>query len=228
VKKSCLIGVVCAALLSFITVSANAALIDRGGGLIYDTDLNITWLADANYAMTSGYIGTISTVYNDGRMTQQQAVDWAAQLSFGGFDEWRLPSTPVFDPTCSLQSSASGIDYSYGYGCTGGEMSHLYHVELSGIFEEPISSSLDPDLDLFINIHDSTSTNYWSDLVESWGSYGFHFLNGGTNYGGADNNWYAWAVHEGDIGAVPIPASLWLFGSGLLGLIGLARRKTNG
>ena len=30
---------------------ANAALIDRGGGLIYDTDLDITWLADANYAV---------------------------------------------------------------------------------------------------------------------------------------------------------------------------------
>jgi hypothetical protein len=30
-------------------------LIDRGGGLIYDTDLNVTWLADANYAQTSGY-----------------------------------------------------------------------------------------------------------------------------------------------------------------------------
>ena len=26
---------------------ANAALVDRGGGLIYDTDLNITWLVDA-------------------------------------------------------------------------------------------------------------------------------------------------------------------------------------
>ena len=28
-----------------------------------------------------------------------------------------------------------------------------------------------------------------------------------------------------DIGAVPIPAAVWLFGSGLIGLIGIARRK---
>jgi hypothetical protein len=34
-----------------------------------------------------------------------------------------------------------------------------------------------------------------------------------------------WAVHDGDIGAVPIPAALWLFGSGLLGLVGMAKRK---
>ena len=40
-NKSCLLGAVCAVLFSLITVSANAALIDRGGGLIYDDDLNV-------------------------------------------------------------------------------------------------------------------------------------------------------------------------------------------
>jgi len=45
------------ALLAGIALSgaAQATLIDRGGGLIYDDVLNITWLQDANYAMTSGY-----------------------------------------------------------------------------------------------------------------------------------------------------------------------------
>ena len=36
--------------LSLITLSANAALYDRGNGLIYDDVLDITWLQDANYA----------------------------------------------------------------------------------------------------------------------------------------------------------------------------------
>ena len=31
-----------------MATSANADLIDRGGGLIYDTDLNITWMQDTN------------------------------------------------------------------------------------------------------------------------------------------------------------------------------------
>ena len=35
----------------------------------------------------------------------------------------------------------------------------------------------------------------------------------------------AWAVHSGDVSAVPIPGAVWLFGSGLIGLLGLARRK---
>jgi hypothetical protein len=40
------------------------------------------------------------------------------------------------------------------------------------------------------------------------------------------NNIAAWVVHSGDIGAVPAPAAIWLFGSGLMGLIGVARCKT--
>ena len=35
--------------------AAQAALNDRGGGLLYDDVLNVTWLQDANYAKTSGY-----------------------------------------------------------------------------------------------------------------------------------------------------------------------------
>jgi hypothetical protein len=37
-----------------------------------------------------------------------------------------------------------------------------------------------------------------------------------------------YAVHDGDVGvaAVPLPAAaVWLFGSGLLGLIGIAGKK---
>ena len=33
------------------------------------------------------------------------------------------------------------------------------------------------------------------------------------------------AEFTGTVSAIPIPASVWLFGSGLLGLIGIARRK---
>jgi hypothetical protein len=44
-----------ALLCGFTMSSAHAALVDRGGGMIYDDVLRITCLADASYAKTSGY-----------------------------------------------------------------------------------------------------------------------------------------------------------------------------
>ena len=42
------------------------------------------------------------------------------------------------------------------------------------------------------------------------------------------DSYYAWAVHTGDVGTpatVPVPAAAWLFGSGMLGLIGMSRKR---
>jgi len=46
-------GFVTALVLGVFSSSANAALINRGGGLIYDSDQDITWLQDADKALTS-------------------------------------------------------------------------------------------------------------------------------------------------------------------------------
>jgi hypothetical protein len=59
---------------------AQGHLIDRGGGLIYDSDLNITWLSDANLA--KGY-GAAS----GGQMNWFAAMFWVNNLSYGGFDD---------------------------------------------------------------------------------------------------------------------------------------------
>ena len=49
----------------------------------------------------------------------------------------------------------------------------------------------------------------------------------GTGPGG--ENWLAGEIFVDDVylgvAAVPVPAAAWLFGSGLVGLIGLARRR---
>ena len=71
--------------LLFSTTGVYAELHDRGGGLIYDDVLNVTWLQDANYAHTSGYD-------LDGLMNRNDAFTWADNLEYGGYDNWRLPS----------------------------------------------------------------------------------------------------------------------------------------
>jgi len=195
-------------LLLFIFASADAALIDRGGGFIYDDVQNITWTQDAN-------INGFDTWYNHGA--------WAAGLSIvdtrpgaGGviYSDWRLPTTSQPDPTCSAQT----LDFfpqGFGTGCTGSEMGHLFNVD--GI------SAGSPGL--FTNVQ---SHFYWSgtgfdpNLGDAWL---FHFGNGVQGTNPKFFNVFAWAVRPGDVSVVPVPAALWLFGSGLLGLLGLVRRK---
>ena len=67
-------------LLALLAAPAHATLIDRGSGLIYDDVLDITWLQDAGFG---------------GNRNWDDAVVWADTLSFGGFDDWRLPSISV-------------------------------------------------------------------------------------------------------------------------------------
>lgn len=57
---------------------ANAALVDNGKGLIYDTDLNITWYDNPNY--------------NTGMLDYY--VTWVNGLVVEGVSGWRLPTTP--------------------------------------------------------------------------------------------------------------------------------------
>ena len=49
--------------------------------------------------------------------------------------------------------------------------------------------------------------------------------NGGVlNYYDKYSSFYSWAVRAGDVGSVPVPAAAWLFGTALLGLVGVKRR----
>jgi len=114
--------------------AAQAALHDRGGGLLYDDVLDVTWLADANYAKTSGYDA-------DGWMNWQQALTWAANLSYYDsvrgvtYDDWRLPR--VRDGgLADVTGGYSGTDTGYNVRTVGedgtvySELAHMYFNNL--------------------------------------------------------------------------------------------------
>ena len=67
---------------------------------------------------------------------------------------------------------------------------------------------------------------YWfSTEYDSMAARYLHFNEGIQNNLPNSSSLFAWAVRSGDISAVPVPAAAWHFGSGLLGLIGIPRRK---
>jgi len=210
VKKQCLKMMINASLISMgMLGTANAALVSRLGGLAYyDTDAGLTWLADANYAQTSGYDA-------DGLMTWQAANDWAAQLTVGGVNGWRLADTLQPDASCSHQSGGS-----YGYNCTGSELGGLFYNALGNSARSLTNTGP------FSNVRSYyywSATEYAPTTSLAWG---FDMFSGSQDYVYKVNNFYVWAVQSGDVSAVPVPAAVWLFGSGLLGLVSAARRKS--
>ena len=195
-SKSSLMGAVCACAITFISLSANAALLERLGGLAYYDDVaKLTWLADAN---------PIDMV------TWHQATDWVNTLNVNGVTGWRLPAT---DESCTDT-----------YNCINSELGILFFSVLGGNSGTRISVTHNSHYNLFTDIQDN---NYWSQTeYDESRAYVFSFYDSRQDLSFTTNRiGFAWAVYDGDVALVPIPPALWLFGSGLLGLVGMARRK---
>ncbi|WGS87055.1 hypothetical protein [Methylomonas sp. UP202] len=241
--------------IALLTLSATsqAALLSRAGGtMVYDTDRNITWVADANLFQTQAAanpnlvnqiianVGTINDTPNTndtpansghynlaagdfnadtGQLSWYGAMAWAQNLDYGGYSDWRLP-------TASAKKVQS-------------EMAHLFY-ELGGEVGQPLDAVHNANYDLFKNIQVysfgySSSGEFAKNptMAETFDPY-----QGTDSYQSkGDLLFYsytiysAWAVRDGDVAdtaPVPLPGAVWLFGSGLIGLLGVNRRGSAG
>ena len=208
------------------TNAANAELIDRGGGLIYDTVLDVTWLQDTQYAITSG-----AAAPGTG-MSWQNATSWADGLAYYDsvrgvtWDDWRLPGTFVNDFS-SVGFDTSGLS---------SELAYMYYVNLGFAANqsldrwdpEPTSSNYNP----FVNI---AYRSYWSGtdagIPERDWSWALHFHFGWQFMNDQLDQGYAWAVRNGDVAAigasVPEPAGAILIALGVGGLAFRRRKVQN-
>lgn len=206
-------SIVCLTLISF---GANAELVGRladGDGnfqAYYDTDADLTWLADLKYAQGSSY-DLDGTGQDDGYLNWTAATDWTAQLDIDGVTGWRLATG---DP-----------DAVAGTYTSVGELANMWLVLGGGAPGTKLSDNGNAYYDLFQNYggYTWTSTLVVDTQDRAWANNWDYSYQYNRNVS-AEN--VAWAVRDGDVSAVPIPAAAWLFGSGLLGLVGIARRKT--
>jgi hypothetical protein len=196
------------------SVTANALFIDAGNGMVYDTDLDVTWLKDANHAKSSGYD-------TDGLMNWNQAVTWAASLTVGGVSGWRLP-------TMTTSSGGGPRPNENGQISTGpttsNEFGWLWHRLNGGAY---ITSST--DITPFVNLpyQDGVSSEWYWTAEESGANAWRMSMNCACWDDGSNKltaEWYAWAVHDGNVANVPEPSTLLLMMTGLMGL-GFANRK---
>lgn len=192
----------------------------------YDAAHDISWLADANYIVTSQYPGVGEPKpfedYLQGLVTGVSAQTWVDGLNVHGVTGWRLPQ--VFQPA-PTECEPYTPRYCGGWVVFDSELSDLYAT---------LGGTSGP----FSNLQ---SGYYLSAIYPEYGVPGNHefmqLVHMGTGARGVTDevDWvaaYAWAVHDGDVGAavspVPEPGSYALFGAGLAVLAFVARRRRPG
>jgi len=213
----------------------------------YDTALNITWLADANYAKTSGYD-------SDGLINWDGAKKWAAELNVNGKTGWRLPTMSDTGASGCDDSTANGIHCGYNVqtlnpisGLAYSELAYLYYTTLGnkaycapgddgcldiqdggGLTNVGNFKNVDPT---FFEYPYFFKQSYWTEVEYAPGldAVWAFSMSGGYQYSNYSKTqplgMWAWAVHSGDIAAVPEPQTYALALAGLAAAALMARKR---
>ncbi|HEC17360.1 MAG TPA: DUF1566 domain-containing protein [Sedimenticola sp.] len=242
------LGILCAGALTLGPGSAaQAALYDRGNGMIYDSDQDLTWLQNANLAAGNifglGYNTDLGdhpgdswgsnyqeTIWPNGVMSWGGALHWIDAMNaanYKGYGDWRLPAiTDMGAPGCDHASV--GTDCGYNVDTSGSEPAYLWYDILGNIpYEDSDGNYPQPGWGLYhkgadgANFHYLQPYSYWSGTEYAPDSGDAWFFDANYGYQGRvdkDRMFYAMAVRSGDVAPVPLPAAVWLFGAGLAGL----------
>lgn len=215
-------------------VGAQASLVNRGGGMIYDTELNVTWLQNWNQAVGSAY-DTASP--GTGRMTWGDAKAWADTLVFGGFDDWRLPTMLDTGVAGCDYREAGGIDCGFNVQTKSGatvysEMAHLWYETLGNLAYFTPGTGFSPQagygLTHFGPFANLKSGGYWSYLEYlpvAGRAWAFGTVVGNQVSDLQDHVLYAMAVCSGDVAAALPEPHASVLALTALGALAFVRRR---
>jgi hypothetical protein len=142
-------------------------------------------------------------------------------INYAGSNQWALPS--------------AGANPQLGYNQTTGPLGQLYYNELNALAYPGTTGTnygilgngafyTSGTVGPFAN---AQTYGYWSSTEYAPNAYHAWFF---STYQGIQGNptmdtlMYAWAASPTNLTAVPLPGAVWLFGSGLVGVLGFKRR----
>lgn len=210
----------------------------------YSSISDITWTGDANLlgsmeasdpslvSTIISTVGIISDIPNDhdsprnsgnhtlgaGDFGSNGLVTWFGAkaftfylntINYAGSSQWALPTAPT-DP----QSA---------YNQTGGQFGQLFYNELGGTADVAIPNTA--------NFTNEKLSWYWlgtEDALNPNHAWFFSTYDGVQHNYNKSDEFYTWAISPGKLAAVPLPGAIWLFWTGLMGLLGFKRRRQTG
>jgi hypothetical protein len=202
-----------AAGLLVLTGNAPAALVDAGNGLVNDTVLDITWVADASLS---------------GSRDWDDLVSWAENLVYADYDDWRLASMSTSASTDSVFDCSGGTEQD----CidSGNELGYMFHYNILGGFPKTGDQTVG-DVTLTGIQSEYWSGTEWTDPLAAW------YFDPASGDQSASLKYSpgirrhilfpGWAVRPGQIAAAPLPgtALLMALGFGAMAVSRRARRR---
>lgn len=196
-------------ILSFYSVSSLASFVSNiytpGTNItvITDTETGLEWL---NLRATTGL--TVNDILNGVDNNWLQEFNYATQTQFNVLGNSIFGSYPFDGDTILNNMSLFGITYS----TDNGSAKSWKNI---GFLDPFAGDPLQVDIAQF-----AAAVSTFSPFS---GGYNINFDDVDLDHTNVIVG--SWLVREASV--VPIPAAVWLFGSGLLGLVGVARRKAS-
>lgn len=209
------------------TVNNNFTMLDSAGSLVGGTNNVVfswdgTFNTDPTTAVSNATLSSSTPFFGLNWTAYNVKIYGSGTYSLSTADLLGSPDCPYVGLTC-----ASGGNYNvtvgpdqtmvhmkFGWGSTQG-------IDVVNVWEAGSWTSLNPGNPIFSGQGGANGTYigpYYQLTSTDWDGNG---IAGAAMIDGPFQGFNA----NFNVNAVPVPAAMWLFGSGLLGLIGVARRK---